>query len=515
MTNGVLPRRYLCLWLPFLAADRWRHETGSQEKRPLVFVEKVGSVSRLMAVDAHAQSCGLLPGSTLADARARIPQLHALSNNPEAHAAYLKHLADLANAVTPSVALDAPDGLALDITGCAHLFAGEAGLAERLQKVLQAAGASCVRMAVAPTPDMARALARFARVSPYFVNDSALVRTLPIAALECASEDAVALKRAGLKTIADVANRPSVLFTARFTSAFTGKLARVLGEEDRRISPMKSVPLVRTEHRCAEPVISQDVIEAILTLLVAKAGDALHARGEGGRTFEALFLRSDGAVRRVCIETSLPTRDADVVMRLFHDRLNALVDPLDPGFGFDVIRLAVLCAERCIESQTTLDARAEQDDQTMQLIDRLSTVFGSENITRLRPGDTHIPERAQVIVPAMAGSLPQSRCKDWIASGSDSSRPILLYRQPHAIEVETDTKEEPVVLRWRRVAHRLGAINGPERIADEWWCTPSGYGTRDYFRVESENGQRFWIFRSDATAAVPSQRKWFLHGLFP
>ncbi len=480
-----------------------------------MWVEKVAGVFRLSAIDARAQSCGLLPGLPLADARARIPHLHALAADPEADATYLKHLADLAGVVTPSVDLDAPNGLALDITGCAHLFAGEAGLAERLQAVLQAAGAACVRMAVAPTPDMARALARFALVNPSFVNDRALVRTLPVAALECAPEDSLALKRAGLKTIADVANRPSVLFTARFTSTFTVKLARVLGEEDRRISPIRKLPPCRVEHRCAEPVVSQDVIESILALLVAQAGDALRTRGEGGRAFEALFLRADGAVRRVRIETSLPTREAAVVMRLFRDRLKALADPLDPGFGFEVIRLVVLRAEPCIESQATLDARTEEKDQVTQLIDRLSTAFGSENITRLMPGDSHIPERTQVIAPAMTGSSSRSGREEGPDALENGSRPILLYRQPQPIEVETDDNDDPVRLRWRRVMHRLGAAKGPERISDEWWRALSGYGTRDYFRVESQEGQRFWIFRADATATAGSPRKWFLHGLFP
>ncbi|MFT3732135.1 MAG: DNA polymerase Y family protein [Hyphomicrobium sp.] len=371
-----------------------------------------------------------------------------------------------------------------------------------------------MRLAVAPTPDMARALARFARISPCFATDSALVRTLSVAAIECAPEDALALKRAGLKTIADVANRPSVLFTARFTPAFTVKLARVLGEEDRRISPVRAVSPCRVEHRCVEPVLSQDMIQTILVRLVAEAGDVLCARGEGGRAFEVQFLRADGTVCRICVETSLPTRDPTVVMRLLRDRLSALVDPLDPGFGFDVIRLMVLRTEQYIESQTTLDAHVEQDDQISQFTDRLSTLFGPHSITRMLPGDNHIPERAQVVVSAASGSFSQSRCEDWIAWGSNCSRPILLYRQPQAIEVETDDNDDPVRLRWRRVLHHLGMANGPERIADEWWLAPSDYGTRDYFRVESKEGQRFWIFRADATATVPSSGKWFLHGLF-
>jgi protein ImuB len=448
----------------------------------------------------------------LADARARIPSLRAVANRPVADAAYLERLADLVQAFTPSVARDLPDGLVLDITGCAHLFQGEEGLAARLCKALRAAGVSIVKLAVAPTPDMARTLARYSSSTPCFVDDDALVRTLPVAALECRHEDTVALKRAGLKTIADVANRPSILFTARFTSAFSDKLARVLGEEDRRITPLRVRPHCKAERNCAEPVASHDVIASIVSELAENVGGQLQARGEGGRAFVATFMRSDGAVRRIGVETSRPTRDPVVVMRLYQDRLDALADPLDPGFGFDLIRFEALRAEPFAESQANLNARDDKNDKLAQLVDRLSAVFGRERVKRLQPVDSHIPERAQAAVPAAAAmaSNTWARC----SPAEDASvRPPLVFTRPHPIEVEGNG-EALSSLRWRRVTHRLAYAVGPERIAEEWWRAPSGFGTRDYYRVESSTGCRFWIFCATATES-PEQRKWFLHGLFP
>jgi protein ImuB len=574
VSNEPLPQRYLSLWLPFLSADRWhcwRPEVGSEAGRPVVFIEKIKGASRLAAVNAQAQQQGLAPGMTLADARARMPDLQAVAYDRDADAAFLEQLAEIAVSFTPSVAIEAAgcgvsDGLILDITGCAHLFGGEAPLAARLTRALQAGGASACHIAVAPTPDMARALARYnadrflpdspGQPQPVFAYDSRLALMLPVAALECNAEDARALRRAGLRTIGHVADRPSVLFTARFTSAFTAKLRRVLGEEDRRITPRRPAPAYIFDERCAEPVASADVIEGIVGELAVRASVQLQERGEGGRLFQATFFRTDGARRLVCVETSQPVRAPAVLMRLYRDRLSAIADPLDPGFGFDLIRLQVLRAEPFSVVQTTLDARDEQQEHVAALVDRLGAIFGKERIMRLRRNDTHIPERAQTMVAASATLSGAAGKISSSAAGEAAAlrlppRPLHLFGPPQPIEVQSGPVNSgpvnsgpvnsgpvnsgqvqsgpghgaghpgPAGFRWRRVLHDVIHAEGPERIADEWWRTPSGYGARDYFRVETAEGRRFWIFRADATAALrapagadPVSAKWFLHGVF-
>jgi protein ImuB len=499
--------------MPFLSSDRWQGENQNDDGRPLVFVAKVKGVSQLVAVDARARSLGLQSGMALADARARLPSVRAIAADPSADAAFIERLADLAVAFTPSVALELPDGLALDITGCSHLFAGEAMLAARLQKALCAAGVSVVRLAVAPTPDMARALARFSRVDPCFADDDRLVRALPVAALECAGDDATALRRAGLRTIGEIADRPSLLFAARFTSAFTVKLARVLGEEDKRITPLREPAAYRAEQRCAEPVATHDVIAGLLAGLVASVCQQLAGRSVGGRIFMGIFMRADGVVRRIRVETSSPTRDPDVILRLHRDRLDALADPLDPGFGFDLICFEAMRVEPWIESQGTFSAQDEQKDEIAQLVDRLSTMFGRERVTRLQPIDSHIPEWAQAVVPAVL-CAPSREWEESTLQSRAGLRPPLIYARPHPIDVEADDNARPKSVRWRRVMHRIANAVGPERIAEEWWRLPSGYGTRDYYRVESLEGSRFWIFRAAATE-IGERQRWFLHGVFP
>lgn len=454
----------------------------------------------------------------LADARARLPTLRAVPQDRRADHALLDELAELATSFTPSVALEEPNGLTLDITGCVHLFGSEAGLAARLRGALHARGVSQCRLAVAATPDMARALARFGREAAVLVHDDRAARALPVAALECGPQDALALRRAGLETIGDVAARPSVLFSARFSEAFTIRLARILGEEDRRITPRRMVAPLVFDHRCAEPLASNDAIELALADLVRRACLELEERGEGGRKLEAAFFRTDGAIRRIPIETSRPTRDPAVILRLYRDRLDAIADPLDPGFGFDLIRFAVLHAQDSTSMQTSLDAREAGDDRVAALCDRLAAMFGRERVTRLAAVDTHVPERAQM--PHSASDEPPAarRCRFGHEHERLPPRPITLFARPHPVEIPVEIMSGPPAaapqrFRWRRKVHEVVRAEGPERIAEEWWRPASGFGTRDYFRIETAEGRRFWMFRSQA-ASAPSQGAWFLHGVF-
>ncbi|NOU07947.1 MAG: DNA polymerase Y family protein [Hyphomicrobiaceae bacterium] len=502
--------------MPFLTADRWRREcldvsASTHDAPPLIFIEKNQNASRLVAVDQVAKTQGLLPGLSLADARARVPTLRAVTYDAHADIVFLSKLADAALAFTPTVALEEPHGLTLDITGCAHLFGDETGLVAKLKAMLRANGLSLSRVAVASTPDMARALARFGDTDQILTQGDREVRALPVAALEGKPEDIRTLQRAGLKTIGAVADRPSILFTARFTQAFTIRLGRILGEEDRRITPRRAPPVYLLEQRCPEPVGNQDVIERIILDLAQRLAKQLEINGDGGRVFEAAFFRSDGAVRSLRIETSQPTRDTNVVMRLYRDRLDALADPLDPGFGFDLIQLHALRVEPSHVTQSTFDTHDEDTEQIGRLVDRLSVMFGRDRITQLQAANTHVPERSQIVRPA-AEKLECTRCNAQPFEAKPI-RPLHLFVPPQIIEM-TGCPNEPQPARfcWRRVMHHVVFAEGPERIADEWWRVPSGFGLRDYFRVETVQGQRFWIFR----AAITRERgpQWFLHGVF-
>ena len=526
MTGEVAARtrRYLALWFPFLPLDRLRIArpdlwAAQEQDAPSVIVEAVRGAMRLMTLDAAALSIGLSTGMTLADARAREPDLRVFEADPHADQDWLERLCDGCARYTPIAALDPPQGLMLDISGCAHLWNGEEALAREAVERLERHGMK-VRHALAGTAEGAHALARFAS-APAADEDGAL-RRLPVEALGLEDENAVALRRAGLRTIGDLAARPAATLAARFGEDAIDALHRLLGLGHRPLAPRRPRPAVRVERRFAEPVGSTAYALRSLEDMAAEAGEFLGERGEGGRRFEISFFRTDGLAFPLRVETSLPVRDAPSIMRLVQERIDSLSDPLDPGFGFDMLRLTVPQAEAMAATQLALEGgEARREETIAALIDRLSVRTGRARIQRLEPRDSHIPEQAQLALPAIESRTPSIWPRQ-SEPGDPPMRPIHLFDPPQPIEVVAEVPDGPPHhFRWRRAAYEVTRYEGPERIAPEWWKAKDGtldgesVGlTRDYYRIEDTRGRRYWIFRHGLYGAEARPPRWYIHGLF-
>ena len=510
-------RRYLALWFPYLPADRLRRQPDFDlaPETPLAFVIKAKGALRLAAVDQAARSQGLEPGMALADARARLPQLVAEYLDEAADRHWLEQLAKGSTRYTPLVAMDAADGLILDVTGCTHLFGGEKGLAVDVEARM-ARLRMTVRLAFAATPGAAHSLARYQALPAK--DEISAVRRLPVVALELDPEATKGLLRAGLKTIGDLAKRPMASIAARFGGEAVTALRHLLGETSMPIKPLVPIAPVSAERRFAEPVARTEYALEVLGELVAEAARQMEERGEGGRRFEAFFFRSDGLIRQLAVETSQPTRDCALVIRLMNERIETLSDPIDPGFGFDLIRLSVSIVESLAVTQLRLEGGAVKEAEVAALIDRLSTRLGRTRIRRLVPQDTHIPEQMQLELPAVETSRPIA---DWpeAVAGEPPLRPLHLFDPPQPIEVMAGVPDGPPHrFRWRRKLHDIKRFEGPERIASEWWQRRDGAIdkpglTRDYYRVEDVRGRRFWVFRHGLFGEKPKPQ-WYLHGLF-
>ena len=463
---------------------------------------------RLVACDAEALALGLMPGTALADARARVPDLAVFDHDPVADMALLGWLADGCERYTPACMLDPPQGLLLDITGCEHLFGDEAQLAKDVQTRLRRHGLSC-RIALGATPDSAQAKAKYAERA---------ISRLPVEALDGGDKVHKALRRAGLKSIGDLAIRPRKPLAARFGKAVVVRLARLLEEEDRRITPRRSLPVIHVTQNFAEPISRTNDVLATIEMLAGGAALQLQERGQGGRRFEVRLFRSDGHVARLAIDTGGPTRDAALLMRLIRERIDALADPLDPGFGYDLIALEVPLAEVLENVQVGLETKVDIDAATAALIDRLSVRLGAERVRQFHARESHIPERAALERAAQSGAPKASWPKP--EPSEPAMRPFRLFETPQSIEVTAGFPEgEPRSFRWKRQVHRVALAEGPERIAPEWWRHVRGYEpgngglTRDYYRVEDNEGRRFWLFRR----GLYDERErplWYLHGIF-
>ncbi len=529
-------RRYLALFFPWLSAERLRltrpHLSAGQDDRPRAFLEKIGGALRLHAVDEAAAALDITPGLPMADARARVPELDFHDCDPRADLDWLERLADGCTRYTPTIAMDAPQGLILDTTGCDHLFGGEGGLADDLEQRMRHLGVT-VRHAYAATPEGARALARHSGGPAH--DEDAAIRRLPVAALELEDDATLALRRAGLKTIGDVARRPMSAIAARFGADAVMAIRRMTGDADSVLAPRRVVPPLMVERRFAEPLARTETALTVLVELAEEAAEILEQRHQGGRRFEARFFRTDGLVRRLTVETGAPTRDVTSLMRLFRERIDNLNDPIDPGFGFDLLRFAVQFSESLETSQLRLEGGEVGEAQVTALVERLSTRLGRGRVRRFAARDTHLPEQAEFALPALDPAPAQGW--DMPVEGEPPLRPIHLFDPPQPIEVLGAEVPDgpPRRFRWRRMQHEILRYEGPERIGGQWWrqrpvpvllkdekgqehlryaLGDDPTHTRDYYRVEDHRGRRFWLFRLGFYQADKPVPRWYLHGLF-
>lgn len=484
-----------------------------------------GVVMRVAAVNRAAQAAaGIMPGLALSDARARLPDLRTVPAEPAADAQALQALAAWCGRWTPWTAADeaglaaaGPEhGVWLDITGAAHLFGGEAALLTDLVGRLRRFGFAA-RAALADTPGAAWALGRHSgkptRIVPPGRQRAALAR-LPVTGLRLDAADAEALERLGLRSIGDLYALPRGALGRRFGAGVLRRLDQALGRADEPISPRQPVTPICARVAFAEPIASVDAIAHATRRLLDTLCARLEKKDLGARCLALTLYRVDGKVEHIAAGTSAPARAPKHLMRLLEEQLEAV----DPGFGIEVMTLDAPRTERQDAAAVPLDGLAlgEVGDSGVlsALVDRLGSRYGLENVRRLGPQESHVPERAQRAVSPLAPPAAW----DW---ANTKRRPLRLLPRPEAVEAVAMVPDDPpVMFRWRRVLHRVVRAEGPERIATEWWRRGAGDrdetkedAIRDYYRVEDAEGRRFWLFR-DAVYRPGMTPGWWLHGIF-
>ena len=139
-----------------------------------------------------------------------------------------------------------------------------------------------------------------------------------------------------------------------------------------------------------------------------------------------------------------------------------------------------------------------------ELVDRLAVRLGSGRIYRALPQASHIPEKAVKIT----ASMKEKPSVSW----PEKSRPVRILAKPEPVEVMAPVPDYPPMLfRHKGKLHRIRRAEGPERIEHEWWV--AGGMSRDYYRLEDEDGNRYWIFRAGHYRPEKTSQ-WFLHGYF-
>jgi protein ImuB len=557
--------RMVSVYLPCLPLERLKRAGKTlPDDQPFALIGSEERGLLLTAVNGASAAQGLIPGMGLADARAICPHLSTAPAEAKKDAAALAALANWASVrYSPTLNVDGDDGLWLDVTGVAHLFGGEEELLADLERRLSRAGFTA-RLALAETLGGAHALARFARTSPIVVPEGKIasaLATLPVEALRLQPEIAHLLKRLGLKRVGQLYTLPRASLERRFhtkdgAEAVLLRLDQALGERKEKRIPLTQAADFTVRLPFPEPLITHEGVVAGLDYLAEELCALLARKGRGARRLALWLCRSDGSSAVIEAGLSAPSRERKHLLGLFKER----IEGVDMGFGVDLMAFSALVTETLLPAQTNL-AAGEEKAAAEPLIDRLVNRLGAHAVRRLVPRASHIPELAQGARSALArtvlarSALARRDASAW-GGPAKPPRPPLLFTQPEPLTVLAEIPEGPPArFTWRHVSRRVVKAEGPERIAPEWWRslrTPSpskGEGgdaqgaapgggrittsvlasdplpgpppfrgrerPRDYYRIEDEDGHRYWVFREGLyQESARGSPGWFMHGVF-
>jgi protein ImuB len=516
-------RRIVSVWLP-----RWpilRFLTAQVSSRPVapdqpfaLTIDASGG-PRIAATNPAAERSGLFIGQTLGDARAKaggLLEVHPLE--PERDAEALRRLTMWATRYTPTVSLWGPengsDGFFLDITGCAHLFGGEAALLDDLIARLRKFHLTA-RCAIAGTPGAAWALSHHSPSLPLCLADGKekeALRPLPVRALRLSPDTHATLRRLGFKHIGMLLDAPRAPFAARFEKELLLRLDQALGVKPEALHYISPSPVYHVQRSFLDPIFAQEIIIATVRQLVERLNPSLMRDGVGIRTLRLTLHRVDGNVQHLDIGLAAPTRDPAHIARLLALKLDGLAQGLEAGFGFDCIGLSITIPEKISAQQGDLASPQDEGptaEKRALLIDALRQRLGAESVRQLRPVESHIPERAELSLKANDTKAA------WPQPDEDRQRPVFLLPEAEKAEVTALIPDgSPRQFRWRGRIHSVTSAQGPERIADEWWRSDASDLTRDYYCLENESGQRFWLYREGLYGRETVNPSWFVHGFF-
>ncbi|HMR32447.1 MAG TPA: DNA polymerase Y family protein [Geminicoccaceae bacterium] len=504
-------RKVVSLFLPTWPTDRLRRSLGAgapSRHEPLVLAAHDGRRRAIHAADAAARRLGLRPGLPLAEARARVPDLHVRDADPVADAGGLHRLALWClRRYSPVVALDPPDGLWLDATGAGHLFGGDEAMLDDMIRRLARAGIRA-RAAMAGTTGAAHALARYVqdRRTVCLDRPETALAPLPLAALRLPPETVTELGQLGFERIEALERTSPSSLALRFGPEPGLRLDQAFGRRPEPLAPVVDPEIPHVERSFAEPISAPETLQRYTTLLVRRLCESLEDKALGARHLDLLFHRVDSVVQGLRIGTSAPSRDARHLAKILCEKLEGI----DPGFGIERMVLSATLAEPFAHRQLAASDGSRREPELSTLVDTLANRLGPGRLYRIAPCESDLPERSVrrilPLAPATGRSWPQ-----------ELPRPARLLDPPEpvmALAVMPD--HPPVRFTWRGVQHRVARADGPERLHGEWWQPGEGTAAlRDYFRIEDEAGQRFWLFREgDGVDPHGGSMRWYIHGLF-
>jgi protein ImuB len=512
-------RRVVSLFLPHWSTDRLRRKTRKSPPdgnvAPLVTAVPDHGRRVVAAIDMGARLLGIRPGMTVTQARSFAPGLEVVDAEPDADMEGLRRLALWAGErYSPIVAPDAPDGLWIDVTGCASLFSTERALLKDLHRRVAAFGLK-VQIAVADTAGCAHAVARYVPAGrPVTIEPGdtrKAIALLPIAALRIAPADVEGLRKLGFERIEQLIDAPRGPLAKRFGRDLHRRLDQALGNLPEPIEPIFAELMPRARRGFMEPIATAEAFARVIGDLAADIVGQLVQAGKGARRLDCYFHRIDGRTQAIRAGTAAPSRDAKHLAKL----LTARIESVEPGLGIEAMMLVASLVEPMAARQGEgLESLTRRGPDLAALVDALANRFGQRSLHRVAPVASAMPERAIGQVPALAEA-------DGAAWGDDLPRPARMLARPEPIDVIALLPDDaPRLFVWRGKRYRVTQGDGPERLHGEWWRAGGIEGemplcSRDYYQVETETGGRYWLFRiGDGENPATGPMRWFVHGAF-
>ncbi len=496
-------KRYVSIVFPNLLTD-WL-AIRKPELKGQVFVFTIATRGRIVitAASIEAEKQGIFAGIPLADAKAIIPDIKCFDDQENLHKKLLTRIGKWSIRFTPFVAINLPDGLLLDCSGCTHLWGGEKNYLQTIIKKLNEAGYNA-RAAISDTIGTSWAIARFGKTSPIVAenNQYNALLNLPPMALRIEEPIIQRLHKLGLDKIGKFIQMPRSVLRRRFGEEFLLKLGQALGTEEETIQPLVIVPPYQERLPCLEPIRTKVAIEIAIQKLLEALCTRLMSEGLGLRFAELKGYRLDGRLIEVKIGTNQATNKVPHLFKLFELK----IAQIEPALGIELFILTATKVETVLLHQEKLwSGQPGLADQSLaQLLDRLAGKIGPQAIRRYLPEAHYWPERS--IRPALA--LDEKTEISWQKA---NPRPMEMLKKPEPVQVTAPIPDYPPMnFSYKNELHLVKKADGPERIEREWWMEKGEH--RDYYILEDEQGRRYWVFRSGHYNGGKSE--WFLHGFF-
>jgi protein ImuB len=496
-----MSQRIAHIWFPYLVTDRVVRRQPALKNLPFVLAIQESNRRVIKALNLPAQDCGIYTNMVLADALAILPELKVMDYDPEQAPKLLNALAEWCIRYTPIVAVDLPDGLFLDVSGCCHLWGGENEYLHNINQRLSGFGYT-VKVAIADTPGAAWALSHFANCQLAEPDQQAkILASLPAAALRLEAPIVERLQKLGLLNIGSFMHMPRTALFRRFGQILLKRLDQALGAEMELLEPVKPPVPYHERLPCPEPIKTAIGIEIALKNLLETLCLRLLHESKGLRECQLIGLRLDGQMQKISIGTNRPSRNVTHLFKLFENK----IQNIEPDLGIELFILEAPVVEELNGSQDVMwQAGRASEAAIAELLDRFACKPGTLAIHRYLPAEHYWPERSI----KETASLTEQSLTSW---RNDLLRPPHLLLHPEAIEVSVLMPDYPPLLFiHKNILHTVKKADGPERIEQEWWLREGLY--RDYYCVEDQQGARYWLFRLGHYDS--GDVKWFLHGFF-